>query len=272
MLKLKDFCSLLFVFLVAFQTVACADTKEKTIEQYRAEGYAQQQKGNFYEALTYFQKAVALGLENAAVWNDMGVLYEETGMPSRARNCYLRAIQADAKYLPAYMNLGYLNLRQGQRQEALEYFKKRYSMGNPEDPWTRKAGEEIVKIQPAARDWILSREARDLERETVRKAHEEFDARLRRGSKHYQKGEDLFKQNRYKESITEYHEALRWMPGNPKVLRAKRKAELELSKRSLKEHAEKAVRLLDSGNPSSARDEIREMLATIPNEPVLISR
>lgn len=272
MLKLKDFRFLLFIFLVTFQTVACADTKEQTVEQYRAEGYAQQQKGNLYEALTYFNKAIALGLKNAAVWNDMGVLHEEVGMLAKAQNCYLRAIQSDEKYLPAYMNLGYWHLRQGRRQEALECFKKRYTLGNPDDPWTRKAGEEILKIHPPAREWILSREARDLEHAVVQKAHEEFNARLQRGSIHYQKGQDFFKQNRHKEALTEYKEALRWMPGNPKVLRARQTAELELRKRSIQEHADRAVRLLDSGNSSSARDEIRQMLATVPNEPILISR
>ena len=114
---------LLFISCITFHTNVSAGIMEQTAEDYRALGYAEQQKGNINEALAYYTKAATLGVENPALFNDMGVLYEGIDLNSRAKQYYLKAIQSDANYLPAYINLAYLYQRLGRKEKAALYFK-----------------------------------------------------------------------------------------------------------------------------------------------------
>jgi len=76
--------ALLFFFsCIAFQHIVSAeDIKGQTAEEYRALGYAAQQKGNLNEALSFYTKVITLGLKSAVLLNDMGVLYEEIRITS----------------------------------------------------------------------------------------------------------------------------------------------------------------------------------------------
>src|SRR3989338_9111911 len=102
---------LLFISCITFHTYVFADIQEQAAEEYRVLGYAEQQKGNLSEALSYYTKAIELGLNNAVVLNDMGVLYEDINLNARAQEYYLKAIQSDRHYLPPYFNLAYLYQR-----------------------------------------------------------------------------------------------------------------------------------------------------------------
>ena len=75
---------LIFISCIAFHTIVFADITQQTAEEYRALGYAEQQEGNLNEALSYYTKAISLGLQNSVILNDMGVLYEEIDLYPRA--------------------------------------------------------------------------------------------------------------------------------------------------------------------------------------------
>ncbi len=261
-----------FVFLVAFQSTAFADPKQNIIEEYRAQGYAEQQDGNLYDALTYYTKAVSLGLENAVVFNDLGVLYEEVHMPGRAERFYLRAIQTDAKYLPPYMNLGYLYLGRGEGQLAAEYFKERYERVPRGDPWREKAKEEFLKIRPGSREEFIRSEARQLNEQITAQRWQEFQQQVNQSHEYCRKGDKFLQQKKYREAIAAFDQALERTPDNPKVLKARQVAVLELSKRNIQERSANAIKMLEIGDSRSAEKEIRKMLAITPDEPSFISR
>lgn len=266
----RAFILLFFISFVAFHSEVFADTKQKIAEEYRAQGYAQQQKGNWYDALTYYDKAIALSLEyDAVVFNDMGVLYEQVGLPARAEYCYLQAIRTNKDYLPPYTNLGYLYLKKGEKEEAFRYFRERYESAGPSDPWAQKMQEELLNIHPEYQERILAREAQRLDEDLVRRAREVFARRVERASEHYQKGWQLSKNKNYMSAIEEFNKALKLTPQDPRVMRAREQALRELRKERLREYSDQAIRSLDSGDSFSARNEIRKMLTTVPNEPVL---
>ncbi len=262
---------LFFISFFAFHKNVAADIKEKTAEEYRALGYAEQQKGNLNEALSYYTKATSLGLENAVLLNDMGVLYEQIDLYSRAETSYVRAIQADPKYLPPYSNLAYLHQRLKRFDKAAEYFKKRFELGDPMDPWAQKAKEELIKIDPGYRDWIASLEAEAFNRQLEAKSQDEFYRRVEQSQEHYLRGNTFVKELKYEDAIKEYDQALYFAPNNPNIIDARKMALLEIAKKSVREQSEQAIRRLETGDTLSARHEIQKILTTIPEEPIMIS-
>ena len=263
---------LIFLSSITFHTHASADIQSETAENYRALGYAEQQKGNLNEALTYYTKATELGLENPVVLNDMGVLYENIDMLSRAEKFYLRAIDLDPDYLPAYNNLGYLYQRLGKTDKAAECFKKRYELGNPDENWTQKAKDELIRINPEYGDWARSLEAEALNRKLVAKSREEFQERMVRSQEHLAKGEKHYYNKEYEEAMHEYDLALQLTPDNPRVQEARDRVLLEIAKDSIRERSKDALKRLETGDTISARQEIQSILTSIPDKPILISR
>ena len=263
--------TLLFpISVITFHSfVFAADIKESSAEEYRLKGYEAQQKGDFGEALTNYSKTIALGLDNAIVLNDMGVLHEELGTNDRAEKFYLQAIKRDKDYLPPYINLAYLYQGAGQPEKAYQYFRIRYELGIPGDPWTDKAWQEMVKIHPEDKKLILQRDAQQLNEELVSKAHQEFYNKIKCAHERYQMGLKLASQGKYKEAIEEYNRALVLTPKNSKIMKARDKAALELTKEDVKNHSEQAMKSLNAGDTSSAKQEIQKMLTTIPNRPLI---
>ncbi|MCA9405028.1 MAG: tetratricopeptide repeat protein [Candidatus Omnitrophica bacterium] len=270
--QVKRFAHLLFISCITFQSLAFADIKTQTAEEFRALGYVEQKKGNLNEALSYYSKAISLGVNDPAVLNDMGVLYEQINILPRAEQYYYEAIRADEHYLPPYMNLAYLYQRIGNDEKAFEYFRRRYELGGPDDSWAQQAKEELLKIKPNYKAWVLTLESERLQRKVVQKAHQEFQERVKRSVGHFDKGEEFFEKGDYQQAIQEFDKSLRLAPDNPKVVDARNKAMVELAKDTIREQSEQAIKRLNSGDTISAQSEIKKMLTTIPNKPIPVSR
>lgn len=263
---------LLFISCFTFQTNVSADLKANTAEEYRVLGYEEQKKGNINEALSYYTKAANLGINNAVLFNDMGVLYEEIDFISRAEHYYKMAIQNDAQFLPPYINLGYLYQRIGRSDEAATFFKMRYEMGDPEDPWAQKAKNELIKLKPEYLSWIQSLEAESLNDKLVQLRQEEFVQKVEKSQEHYYRGEKLFDEGALDDAMAEYNKALQYAPGDQRVIEARKKIILEQAKAKVREQAEQAIQRLETGDTVSARHDIQKILTSIPEEPILISR
>lgn len=70
------------------------------------------------EALAVYHNAIAAAPDNAALHNDLAVLYDDAGDEAAAEASYRRALAIDATYGPAYVNLGTLLLEAGRLEEA----------------------------------------------------------------------------------------------------------------------------------------------------------
>src|SRR5262245_31496402 len=102
---LKRVTLLSFISIITFHTDTLAVSKKQLYNQYREQGIAEQQKGNLNEALTHFSKAVSLGSDDPALYNDMGVIYEQMGLLGTAEKYYGMALRKDRSYLPTYSNM-----------------------------------------------------------------------------------------------------------------------------------------------------------------------
>jgi len=261
---------LLFISFITFHSIVFAGIKKQTAEEYRLQGYIEQQKGNFNEALSYYTKAISLGLENSVVFNDIGVLYEQLGFDFRAEKYYQQAIIIDPKYLPAYTNLAYFYKRNDYQEKAFKYFRQRYEMAGPGDVWAEKVKDELLKIHPEYKERVVFLESKLLDQELVTQARNEFYNQIKKAKEHHKHGEFLAEEGKYREAILEFNRALSLTPGNPKIVESRKKAVLELAKKDIRIRSEQAIRMLNAGDSVAAKHEIQKILTTIPNKPILI--
>ena len=281
--RFNRYCSafLFFISCVAFHVCVFADAIQKTAQEYRLKGYQAQEKGNIAEAVSYYSKAIGLGtgLEDAMAYNDLGVLYERIDSDAKAEQCYLVAIEMDASYLPAYMNLGYLYKDNNRLEKAFEFFKRRFHLGDPEDVWTQKAREELLILQPEYQKTLdalasqkLKEEAQKLSDELLEKAHDDFIVRVEHANGLYRKGQESLAKGDYFQAVEELEAALKITPDNPKITKSLEEAKNKKIKFIINERLEQAKKLVEQGNFSAAQDKILEVFPIMPKESVPIPK
>ena len=251
------------------------DLKEKSAQDYRTSGYEAQKKGDLDTALTMYIKAAELGEANAPIFNDIGVIYEQVGVDEKAEISYLRALKVDDQYLPVYSNLAYFYKKRGDFNKAAEYLKKRIEYGAPSDPWTTKAKDELSLLSkklPHLRRWLIQQEASEMNRQLARQAQENFYGEILNADNYYKEAMALEKEDKLDQALEQYNRALTVTPKSPKITEARNKLILKITKRNLKQHADMAMRLLESGDTVSAGVEFQRALSIIPKEPLPVSR
>ena len=134
------------LFLVCLINIGWKGSENYQAQEEMKKAYTAWQAGNLSEALGYYEESLKLHPKNAVALNNIGVVYEEFGLPQKASEKYRAAIKVDRDYLPAYSNLGYLYWNQGDLKSATYYFEMRIKWGSPKDPWTIKAKSALKKI------------------------------------------------------------------------------------------------------------------------------
>ncbi len=269
----QRFTLLTFLFVIsclAFNSKIEATVLEPQADYYRAKGLEEQKQGRYEGALNFYLKATSLGPENPVLYNDIGITYEQLGYPDRAEQYYLRILKIDNKYLPAYSNLAYLYLGQGKVDLAKQYFLARLERAPKKDPWRKKIRRELYQIDPSFKAELIKKEmeetSRILTEETQRKAQEEFTLSVERADTHYKRGENFRMAKKYSEAISEFDQALRVTPDNPKLVKAKERAQYEERIDEVKERIGVATEQLNTGEVDSAKKEFQQILAIIPKE------
>jgi Flp pilus assembly protein TadD len=256
--------------------VYAQELKELTAEEYHSKGFEAQEQGNLDNALFYYNKAISLGLEDASILNDMGILSEQMAFDVQAEQFYLKALKIDPKNLSTYSNLAYFYLKSGQKAKAAKYFRLRYELADPEDPWAQKAKEELFNIHPDHKNWVIALEAERADREMAVRAQKLLDEEIARVKKitedHFSSGKAYFDKGEYYEAIKEYNRALELSPQHNDIRKAKERANLELIIVNVNKHWERAKQLLNEGENISAQIEIQKILTVIPDEPIIRSK
>jgi protein O-GlcNAc transferase len=87
-------------------------------------------QGEFAQAATYFQQAIALNPTEAEFHNNLGITLIEQGKPTEAIACYQQALTLNPNYAQAYYNLGNTFKEQGQFEQAAEAYQQAINL-NP---------------------------------------------------------------------------------------------------------------------------------------------
>jgi tetratricopeptide (TPR) repeat protein len=84
-------------------------------------------------ATEHLEKAVTEYDNYAAAWNELGSIYSRTNETEKARNAFTKAMAADPKYIPPYLNLASLQLQKEEYADAVETAGKALDL-NPAIP------------------------------------------------------------------------------------------------------------------------------------------
>jgi len=145
------FCFVGFAFAQVPKIGASAedvtDLKQEQAQKYRELGLGYQQMGNLEQALSFYQKAIAVYPYFAVAYNDLGVVYEGMGLLDRAEESYLKAIKINPAYASVYTNLALFYESQRNLEKAAFYWSKRAEVGTFGDPWQQKAVNRLRDIR-----------------------------------------------------------------------------------------------------------------------------
>jgi len=194
---------------------------QKQARAYRIQGLELQRIGNLDEATVFYQKAVQIDPVYAVAFNDLGIVYETRGFIDRAEDCYLQAIKVNPNYLSAYTNLALIFESKRDLEKAAFYWKKRFELGSPDDPWTEKAKQRVVDIS-----LVSSTRPREDQREQEIMALLEktaFEQSILRkedkalANKHFEKAKQNYDKKDYATAIKEAFNALQLDPANQEI-------------------------------------------------------
>jgi len=97
-------------------------------------GHQAVKKNKLPEAQEDLEKAVQLYPQYAAAWLDLGWLYTQQHELEKARNAFTRAETADERFVPAYIGLASLALRESKWQEAADLSSRVIQMDGVDFP------------------------------------------------------------------------------------------------------------------------------------------
>ena len=158
---MKKFALALVIFLLVLTTAIIKNTTKKIevirkgLEKYPDnEGLVREElsylltTGQIDEALNNFDKAIAKDPEDATLYYNRGLIYDQMGEFEKAEADYKKAVEVDPKFFDAAYNLGAMYFNAG-----AEWNNKASNYGIKEqaeyDAATKKANEYFAKAKPA---------------------------------------------------------------------------------------------------------------------------
>ncbi|MDD5097631.1 MAG: tetratricopeptide repeat protein, partial [Candidatus Omnitrophica bacterium] len=111
------------------ETKGIPDGLQEQARKYREAGLEYQSTGNLPEAMSLYQKAIAIDPTYPDPYNDLGVVYEAAGFNDRAEESYLKALKIDPNYLSAYSNLAFFYENKRDLEKAAFFWQKRADLG-----------------------------------------------------------------------------------------------------------------------------------------------
>lgn len=164
--KIQLIVTLLFLFFS--RPAFCAHLLKEEAVEFHTEGHSAQESGRLNEALSFYQKAVAIDPASAHLYNDLGSVYETWGEFEIARDAYLRAMSIEPESIEAYPRLALLSEKDGNFPQASHYWLKFIELGNENNPAVREAKNrvyEIGRVIPEVMDRYIEVEASSLKKE-----------------------------------------------------------------------------------------------------------
>ncbi|MEW5894708.1 MAG: tetratricopeptide repeat protein [Candidatus Omnitrophota bacterium] len=253
------------VFLNTLSGLAFAEVEfSGTSKEYATIGYQAQQEGDFNRALVFYSKALTISKEDAWIYNNVGVIYEQMGLVDQAESNYLNALEVDPEFLPPYTNLAFLYKGRGDVPGAVRYFKERINRAKDNDQWVPLLTQELSVMDPAYRADIVSNQLEEMGQRLYEMAQEELSLSLTRSEGHLRRGKELLQENSFDEAEKEINKALALTPKNPKLIEMKQKIGKEKTVFEIKAVVQRALEFLDAGDMESSRKEFQKTLTIFP--------
>ena len=100
------------------------EVEPKDAKTYYQMGLTHVQKGDFDQAILYFNKSIEMDPKNSMAYSNRGSAYAVKGQYDRAISDWTKALEIDPKYAGAYYNRGNVFCRMGQYDKAISDLNK----------------------------------------------------------------------------------------------------------------------------------------------------
>lgn len=203
--------------------------KQEQANKYRESGLEYQRGGNLAQALSFYQKAIAIYPNFFMVYNDLGIVYEALGSFDRAEESYLKSIKINPAYASAYTNLALFYENKRNLKKAAFYWDKRAALGAADDPWKQKAANRLRDIRTSLSSQPFS-DQREEEVLSLMKDVAENKTELNKvddnlSQEHFKKAKLSFSKGDMATAIKEALDAEYLDPNNPEIKAFIEKAE-----------------------------------------------
>ncbi len=122
-------------FVIAASLVACAnlffwvwrlslDVDPAYVQSKMLEASEAEKKGRLPEAIGIYEKILVKVPKDTAAYLRLGEIYFHLGLPTKAEEAYLKALENGLNDPDVYLYLGYIKESQGKFEQALEYYAK----------------------------------------------------------------------------------------------------------------------------------------------------
>ena len=127
-------------------TYARIKHKPQEVQDLCREGFSFSIRGEFKEALNYFQEAVEASPDDTAAWFGLGNCYIGLEQPAEAIEAYQQVIRTDPANPNAYYNLGHYYQQLGRYEEAVATFRDALSANPKHLPARFEMGEVLGRM------------------------------------------------------------------------------------------------------------------------------
>ena len=79
-------------------------------------------RGNYVDAIKYFNEVLKIDASNFSAWNNLGQTYRANGKIKLAENCFMKAIAVKPSFPEPHMNLGLIYSSLGKYEKAISYY------------------------------------------------------------------------------------------------------------------------------------------------------
>ena len=222
---LSGFCFAGLTFAQESKTTSSAEVvlglKQEQAKKYRELGLEYQRIGDLAQALSFYQKAIAIYPNFAVAYNDIGIIYEAMGYLDQAEANYLKSSKIDPAYSSAYTNLALFYEGQRNLEKAAFYWGKRIDVGTQDDPWTQKAANRLSDIRMSLSERTFSDEREEqilsLIKETAEDKTEFNKDDDTLAQKHFKKAQQSFDRGDLATAIKEALDAQYLDQNNPEI-------------------------------------------------------
>lgn len=138
------FCASILLFYP--ETASLDRWQQATRIYYNLEGNLLFKKGKYQQAVSKYEKAIALAPRFAPAYNQLGKTYALLNNFERAEKNFLQVVHLSPNVDQGYMNLGFLYEIKGQTPLAIRYFSKAYLL----NPGNTQVQERLKQLRSAA--------------------------------------------------------------------------------------------------------------------------
>lgn len=236
--------------------------REEAVD-HRNKGYLAHKSGDLDTAMAYYQKAISLDSYYATAHNDLGVLYEEKGWFERAEQEYKKTLEINPNYPNTHSNLALLYEKLGQREKAIFHWAKRSEVGRPNDPWTQRAKERLMRFPPEEVERIRTT---GLIEEMVQEKEQQIEEDAALASKLREQGLAYYKKGEYGKALTAFEQALKYTPRDNELARLREETESKAREVNMKGHFNRGIEYYQQRDYTRAREEFDKVIELLPGE------